>query len=588
MRGLHGDLTAMSIVLLAALALPAQSPVETVRAATIAWGSCASDAKFPVQPIWSVMAAAKPDAVVLLGDTPYIDSSELAVQLERRRAFFERADVKALRALAPFHCTWDDHDFGANDCDGTYPGKEHSREAFLRFQTGGPFGENDQGIYHSFRQGPIEVFLLDTRWFSRTEDAEGEPGQPTLLGRQQWAWLERGLKASTAPFKVLACGMIWNDAVRPGKTDHWGAYPHERERLFRFLGREHVAGVVLVGGDIHRSRVVRHPTREVVGYEITELVTSPLAQSVIATADALDPGLVWDVGVEQTCLVTTATELGEDCVLTARFLDEKGAQLFATRIAASHLQGGAARAVAGAATFVDATGPSGTRTLRASIFRPANFDPAASWPCLLFLHGMGESGTDGAKQLSVGLGPAILANPERWPFVVLFPQKPAVDDEWEDHEAALLALIQRAIREHAVDPRRIGITGLSQGGHGTWEFARRHPDLFQVVAPICGYPAAPARGWGNFERSRDWTIEAARAAGANLAEALHAKPIWTVHGDADPIVPVAFTDAIVEALRARGATPTYERLPGVGHASWDHAYRSAEFAAWLREHVAGR
>lgn len=575
----------LATVLLATQAAPAG---EAARPTTIAWGSCASDAKFPVQPIWGVMAAAKPDAVVLLGDTPYVDSGDPAQQIERRRTFFEREDVKALRAIAPFHCTWDDHDFGVDGSDGRFAGKASSRAAFLRFQTGGPFGEDEQGIYHSFRQGPVEVFLLDTRWFSRTEDAEGEPGKLTLLGRRQWAWLERTLKASTAPFKVLASGMIWNDAVRPGKDDHWGAYPHERERLFRFLGRERVEGVVLVGGDIHRSRVVRHATREVVGYEITELITSPMAQSVIASADVLHPGLVWDVGVEQTCLVTTATAEGDDQVLSARFLDEQGRDLYTARLAASHLRTSAAARSTGAATFVDATTLSGSGVLRASIYRPAGFDPSASWPCLLFLHGMGECGADGAKQLSVGLAPAILAKPERWPFVVLFPQKPAPDHEWEDHEAALLALIDRAVREHGVDPRRIAITGLSQGGHGTWEMARRHPGRFLALAPICGYPAPPARGWKDLDRARDWTLDLARGSAAELAVALSAKPVWTAHGDADPAVPVEFTDVVVEALRARGAAPTYERLPGVAHDAWVRAYGEPALAAWLRERLGAR
>jgi len=586
----------MPIALLATLtlqAVPTPPPSAPPRATTIAWGSCASDVKFPVQPIWSVLAAAKPDAVVLLGDTPYVDSTELARQIERRTAFFAREDVKALRAIAPFHCTWDDHDFGTNDSDGRIAGKESSREAFLKSQTGGPFGEDGEGIYHSFQVGAVEVFLLDTRWFSRTEDAEGLPGKPTLLGRAQWTWLENGLRASTAPFKVLASGMVWNDAVRPGKTDHWGAYPHERDRLFRFLAAHAIPGVVLVGGDIHRSRVVRHPTREIVGYEITELITSPLAQAVIESANVLDPGLVWDIGVEQTALVTSIDARGDDHVLTARFVDEKGADLFTTRLAASHLRatasitsGGGAASAAG--TFVALPTPPGVGSLPTTIYHPPGFTDSRTWPTLLFLHGMGESGTDNVKQLGVGLGPELRAHPERWPFVVIMPQKPAPEDEWEDHEVALLALLDRAVRHRAVDPGRIAITGLSQGGHGTWELARRHPDRFVAVAPICGYPAAPARGWRNFDRERDWTLDQARSSAAGLAEILRGKPVWTAHGDKDPIVPIAFTDIVVEALRERGMTPTYQRLTGVSHDAWVRGYGEPALSAWLRDQLGVR
>ena len=74
----------------------------------------------------------------------------------------------------------------------------------------------------------MEVFLLDTRWFARTE---GEGLSWTLLGKQQWAWLERSLKASDAPFKVLACGMVFNGSVRHGKHDCWGVYASEYVRL---------------------------------------------------------------------------------------------------------------------------------------------------------------------------------------------------------------------------------------------------------------------------------------------------------------------------------------------------------------------
>lgn len=241
-----------------------------------------------------------------------------------------------------------------------------------------------------------------------------------------------------------------------------------------------------------------------------------------------------------------------------------------------------------AASFVHSTQPSGADVLRVAVFRPAGFDAAASWPALLFLHGMGECGGDGRKHLTVGLAPAMLANLERWPFVVLFPQKPVLEDEWRHHEPALLALLDRAASEHRVDPQRVGVTGISQGGHGAWDLARRHPARFAAVAPVCGYPATPARGWREFERARDWSIERAREAAADVADALRGTPVWAAHGTQDPIVPVAFTDVVVEALRARGARPVYERLVGVRHAAWEPAYADPAFAEWLRERLGAR
>jgi hypothetical protein len=41
---------------------------------------------------------------------------------------------------------------------------------------------------------------------------------------------------TTPTLLVATAEEIWNGAVRPGKTDHWGAYPAEFEGLCRFLG----------------------------------------------------------------------------------------------------------------------------------------------------------------------------------------------------------------------------------------------------------------------------------------------------------------------------------------------------------------
>jgi alkaline phosphatase D len=239
---------------------------------------------------------------------PYIDDTDVEVQQERYRAFYAVPELAELMPTVPFYATWDDHDFGRNDTNGLVPGKRGAKTAFDRYHANPSSGVDGEGIFTSFRTGPVEVFLLDTRWFARTEPSEFDPEQPTLLGAAQWAWLRAGLKVSTAPFKILACGMIWNDAVRPGKTDHWGAYPAEFEGLCRFLGDEGITGVVLIGGDIHRSRVVVHATKAVVGYDLTELISSPMHGRVIDAANAPHPGLRFDSGEGHVVCIVAAHE----------------------------------------------------------------------------------------------------------------------------------------------------------------------------------------------------------------------------------------------------------------------------------------
>lgn len=100
--------------------------------------------------------------------------------------------------------------------------------------------------------------------------------------------------------------MVWNGAVRPGKQDCWGNWLGERDALFRWLGAAHIGGVVLVGGDVHRSRVLRHPTRAFLGYDLLEFVTSLLAQRVLEANAAPSPELEFDAGEAHSCRFLTA------------------------------------------------------------------------------------------------------------------------------------------------------------------------------------------------------------------------------------------------------------------------------------------
>lgn len=192
------------------------------------------------------------------------------------------------------------------------------------------------------------------------------------------------------------------------------------------------------------------------------------------------------------------------------------------------------------------------------VYVPRDYVPERTWPLVVFLNGAGECGDDGWKQVAAGLGPALLHQPDEWPCLVLFPQKPNRESQWEDWEEMVLAQLAAVQAEFCIDSARITLTGLSQGGHGTWVLGARLADRFAALAPICGYgdPAA-------------------------VAAALREMPIRAFHGDADRAVPVAQSQALCDAVRAAGGQPQLTIYPGVGHNSWDKAYRGEKLAAWL-------
>ena len=76
-------------------------------------GSCASSTEF--FDVWTRIASQNIDALMLLGDTPYIDSTAREVNRSRHREFLSIPPLMQLGASTPIWGTWDDHDFGSSD-----------------------------------------------------------------------------------------------------------------------------------------------------------------------------------------------------------------------------------------------------------------------------------------------------------------------------------------------------------------------------------------------------------------------------------------------------------------------------------------
>ncbi|HKS22135.1 MAG TPA: prolyl oligopeptidase family serine peptidase [Thermoanaerobaculia bacterium] len=196
------------------------------------------------------------------------------------------------------------------------------------------------------------------------------------------------------------------------------------------------------------------------------------------------------------------------------------------------------------------------------VYEPAAPEPL---PLILFLHGAGESGTDDVLPTTVGIGPAVEANPERLPALVVFPQA-SRGYGWRGFNlAAAVAALDDVEARYNVDRDRVSITGISMGGYGTWLLGLQQPERFAAIVPVCGGLDRSASGFDV----------------AQAAERLKPIPQWVFHGDADAIIPVDESRVMVHALRAAGADVRYTEYPGVQHNSWDRAYAEPELMPWL-------
>jgi predicted peptidase len=194
------------------------------------------------------------------------------------------------------------------------------------------------------------------------------------------------------------------------------------------------------------------------------------------------------------------------------------------------------------------------------VFIPHDYKGDQAYPLILFLHGGGESGTDGKAPLRAYLGPAIKKQESTFPFLVVFPQsqKGTWNASSEDGQRALaiLADVQKELR---VDERRLIVAGGSMGGAGTWSFAMKHPDVWAAIVPICG------------------------SGDVKQADKIKNIPCWCFHGAQDKSVNVEGSRRMIEALRAAGGTPKYTEYPEGGHGIGNMVWGTRELLSWMRE-----
>ncbi|CUH96027.1 hypothetical protein P22_2115 [Propionispora sp. 2/2-37] len=219
----------------------------------------------------------------------------------------------------------------------------------------------------------------------------------------------------------------------------------------------------------------------------------------------------------------------------------------------------------------------------------ASYEPegSAKHPLIIWLHGMGEGGTDPAIPIAANKANRF-ADPVLQAYFggayVLVPQSPTFwmdgfqgfGDGTSKYEASLMELIKEYVAEHKnIDEDRIYIGGDSNGGYMTMLMIRDYPDYFAAAFPTC-------------EALKDSLIRDKDIA------AMKKLPIWFTAAKTDQVVPPAeYVVPTYQRLLAAGAknvhfsffddvhdmTGLYKKDDGTpfeynGHWSWIHVYNN--------------
>jgi len=248
---------------------------SSILATRIAFGSCSSQ-KEGKGALWNELAAKDPNYLILLGDNIYTDVKGkfghfTGATPERIRSQYEifqddsdwNLVLNKLGGWDRIFATWDDHDYGINNGDNTFPYRNESLEHFLQFfhvseedmdslrRRGGVYSSKD--IFIPNRNNDtfkVKIVMLDTRYFKDPKHtAHGD-----FLGEAQWKWFEEQMQDHSAHLIIVGSSI---QALPTQKIveESWSDFPESRSRLLDVIGSSPCSNVVLLSGDVHMAEV---------------------------------------------------------------------------------------------------------------------------------------------------------------------------------------------------------------------------------------------------------------------------------------------------------------------------------------------
>ena len=159
---------------------------------------------------------------------------------------------------------------------------------------------------------------------------------------------------------------------------------------------------------------------------------------------------------------------------------------------------------------------------RYGLFVPPSYNPKNEYALVMCLHGAGFTGDSYVERWQKRLG-------ER--YILACPT--LVQGTWWTRRAEelVLATIRAVRRRYHVNPERIFLTGMSNGGIGAWLIGCHNATLFAGLAPM--------------------------ASGIDdvlfpFLENLRHTPVYIIHGRKDRVMPVELTRSIVKVLSGLG------------------------------------
>ena len=176
-----------------------------------------------------------------------------------------------------------------------------------------------------------------------------------------------------------------------------------------------------------------------------------------------------------------------------------------------------------------------------ALYVPPSYSPEQPMAFILCLHGAGFTGEAYLDRWIPRLGEK---------YILACPSV-TMGAWWTRYgEELVLKVLQEVQTRYHIDPDRIFLTGMSNGGIGTWIIGMHHADRFAGIAPM--------------------------ASGIDdvlfpFVENLVHTPVYVIHGAADQVMPVQLSRDLVKEMERRGISYQYQEH------TWTHPHAGGHF-----------
>ncbi len=186
------------------------------------------------------------------------------------------------------------------------------------------------------------------------------------------------------------------------------------------------------------------------------------------------------------------------------------------------------------------------RTFQVSLAVPNSYQPAQRYGLVICLHGAGFTGAAYLERWRPRLGEEYLLACPTYPQGAWFTRQA---------EDLVLATIHTVQRRYRIDPDRIFLTGMSNGGIGAWLIGMHHAPRFAGIAPMAG--------------GLDTVL-------FPFLENLRSTPAYIIHGVHDKVMPVDLSRSIAKELTRLGSPFIYREHDRVHPMAGGHFFPKEE------------